>query len=135
MLEHSEARLEHARALVELGATLHRAGHRSDARAPLRTGLEIADDRGARRLAEHAQHELLATGARPRRPRSSGRDALTPSELRIATLAADGLSNREIAQTLYLSLKTVEMHLSRVYRKLAIRTRHELTAALTASSR
>ena len=63
-----------------------------------------------------ALQELVATGAHPRRRHSAGRDALTPSERRIATMAADGLTNREIAQSLYLSLKTVDMHLSRVYR-------------------
>jgi len=132
VLGRSEARLEHARTLIELGAALRRAQHRTDAREPLRTGLELAGACGARALAEHAQHELLATGARPRRLRSTGRDALTPSELRVATMAAEGMSNREIAQALYLSLKTVEMHLSRIYRKLGITSRQQLAARLTA---
>jgi DNA-binding CsgD family transcriptional regulator len=131
----SEARLEHARTLVELGSALRRAGHRAEAREPLRAGLELADQCGARPLAEHARQELLATGARPRRPRSSGRDALTPSERRIGTMAADGLSNREIAQTLYLSPKTVEMHLGHAYRKLDIRSRAELADALGEDAR
>jgi DNA-binding CsgD family transcriptional regulator len=134
ILEASEARLEHARTLVELGAALRRAGYRADARDPLRTGLELADRCGARPLAQQARQELLATGARPRRPHSTGRDALTPSERRIATMAADGLTNREIAQALYLSLKTVEMHLSRAYRKLDIGSRAQLTDALASPS-
>ena len=130
VLETSEARLEHARTLVELGSALRRAGHRTDAREPLRTGLELADRCGARSLANHARQELLASGARPRRARSTGREALTPSEWRTASMAADGLTNREIAQTLYLSLKTVEMHLSRTYRKLEIGSRTQLRDAL-----
>jgi DNA-binding CsgD family transcriptional regulator len=130
VLERSEARLEHARALVDLGAALHRAGHRGEARDPLRAGLELAAQRGARPLAERARQELLATGARPRRPRTTGRDALTPSERRIATMAAGGLSNREIAQALYLSIKTVEMHLGHTYRKLDLHSRAQLAAAL-----
>ena len=133
VLEQSEARLEHARTLVELGAALRRRGHRADSREPLRTGLDLADRCGAPPLAVRALQELDATGARPRRRHSIGRDALTPSERRIAMMAADGLTNREIAQSLYLSLKTVEMHLSHVYRKLDIGSRAQLTDALGVS--
>jgi DNA-binding CsgD family transcriptional regulator len=130
ILEKSEARLEHARTLVELGAALRRTGYRADARDPLRTGLDLADQCGARPLASRAIQELTATGARPRRRRAAGRDALTPSERRVATMAASGFTNREIAQSLYISLKTVEMHLSRVYRKLDISSRGQITDAL-----
>lgn len=130
-LERSELALEHARTLVELGAALRRCGHRSDARRPLAGGLELATRCGATALAERAGIELRAAGARPRRLMVTGRDALTPSERRIAMLAAEGRSNREIAQTLFVTGKTVETHLSHTYRKLDITSRTQLTDALT----
>ena len=97
---------------------------------PLAAALDVAERAGARRLAETARQELLATGARPRRHYVSGVEALTPSELRVAMLAADGRSNREIAQALFVTLSTVEAHLGRAYRKLEIRSREELVGAL-----
>jgi DNA-binding CsgD family transcriptional regulator len=130
VLEGSEARLELARTLVELGAALRRTGARRDAREPLRRGLELAHARGGALVAENARAELRAAGARARRPQATGRDALTPSEIRVAALARDGLSNREIAQALFLSPKTVEMHLSHAYRKLEIGSRTQLADAL-----
>jgi DNA-binding CsgD family transcriptional regulator len=129
-LERSELALEHARTLVDLGAALRRDGKRSDAREPLEAGLERASHCGATAIAERARIELQATGARPRRLMVTGRDALTPSERRIAMLAADGRSNREIAQRLFVTSKTVETHLSRTYRKLDITGRSELPIAL-----
>src|SRR5207237_6268843 len=87
---------------------------------------------GAKPLAEHAHTELLATGARPRRLVLSGLEALTPSERRVAEMAADGLSNRDIAQALFVTPKTVEVHLSNAYRKLEISSRSQLPDALTA---
>jgi DNA-binding CsgD family transcriptional regulator len=134
-LESSPARLEHARALIDLGAALRRANRRTEARGPLRRGLDLAHRCGARLVAERAAHELRATGAKPRKLVVTGVDSLTATELRIATMAADGLSNREIAQTAYLSLKTVEMHLSRTYRKLSIASRRELPRALAPADR
>jgi DNA-binding CsgD family transcriptional regulator len=128
-LERSPARLEYARALVEFGAALRRANHRAAARDPLRRGLDLAHSCGATRLTERARTELAATGARPRRVRVTGRDALTPSQLRIARMAVDGLSNREIAQALFVTAKTVENHLGRIYRKLGV-TRSGLAEAL-----
>jgi DNA-binding CsgD family transcriptional regulator len=125
--------LEHARTLIELGAALPRSGYRADAREPLTTGHELAYECGARALAQRARQELIATGYRPTRARLAGRDALTASELRVAGMAADGATNREIAQSLYLSVKTVEMHVSRAYRKLGISSRHDLAAAVTSS--
>jgi class 3 adenylate cyclase/tetratricopeptide (TPR) repeat protein len=98
VLEPSSARLEHAKALVELGAALRRANKRSDSREPLRQGLELATRCGAAPLAERAETELLATGARPRRIALSGIESLTPSERRVAQMAAEGNTNREIAQ-------------------------------------
>ena len=85
---------------------------------------------GADALAVRAREELTAAGARPRRDRVSGRDALTASELRVATMAEQGMTNREIAQALFVTLRTVETHLTHVYSKLEIGSRRELTEAL-----
>jgi DNA-binding CsgD family transcriptional regulator len=129
-LRDSPARLELARALVELGAALRRANRRSDAREPLGEGLALAHRCGATRLAERARTELLAAGARPRRAARSGADALTPSELRVAEMAADGMSNPQIGQALFVTRNTVETHLRHIYRKLDIRSRQDLASAL-----
>jgi len=134
MLEASPARVEYAHALVDLGASLRRANRRAAARDPLRLALDVADSCGAEPLAERARHELHAAGGRPRRPRTSGVDSLTPSERRIAEMAAGGLSNPEIAQALFVTRKTVEAHLGNAYRKLDIRSRGELPAALRVSA-
>jgi DNA-binding CsgD family transcriptional regulator len=88
---------------------------------------------GMVRLARLAQEELVAAGGRPRRVSTTGVDALTPSELRVADLAASGLSNREIAEALFVTKKAVEYHLSNVYRKLDVRGRDDLADALSAS--
>jgi len=132
VLESSPARLEHAYALANLGAALRRANHRAEAREPLRLALELAQRSGATLLAEQAHEELIATGARPRRVVQSGADSLTPSERRIAAMAAEGISNREIAQALFVTLRTVEMHLSNAFRKLGVSSRTQLTTALAA---
>jgi DNA-binding CsgD family transcriptional regulator len=131
-LRYTDARLEHARALVELGSALRRSGRASDARAPLREGMDLAHRCGAAPLTARAQDELAASGVR-RRPRTMlrGVEALTPSEGRIARLAATGRTNREIAQSLFITRKTVEMHLHNAYRKLDIDSRAELPRALT----
>jgi DNA-binding CsgD family transcriptional regulator len=129
-LERSPAVLERARSLTELGAALRRANQRAAAREPLRSALDLALRCDAAPLADHARQELLASGAKPRRDMVTGRDALTPSERRVAEQAAEGLANREIAQVLFVSVRTVEMHLGRVYRKLGIKSRRELAAAL-----
>jgi DNA-binding CsgD family transcriptional regulator len=130
VLEGSPAKVEHAAAMTDLGAALRRSGQRSAAREPLRTALDIAHRCGALAVAERASEELVAAGARPRRAVLSGRDALTPSERRVAEMAARGLSNREIAQSLFVTLKTVEWHLRNAYGKLGITSRRELTPAL-----
>jgi DNA-binding CsgD family transcriptional regulator len=133
LLERSPMRLEHARSLVELGAALRRRGRRAEAREPLAAGMELAHRCGAERLLARAQEELRAAGARPQRPARTGVDALTPSEQRVARMAAEGRSNPEIAQELFVSLKTVETHLSHVYRKLALTgtgARRQLAAEL-----
>ncbi|MGN6189319.1 MAG: helix-turn-helix transcriptional regulator [Conexibacter sp.] len=129
-LEASPAQLELARALVALGAAQHGAGQRTTARETLRMSLDIAHHAGARRLAGVARAALVAAGARPRRPAVRGTDALTPSERRVAELAERGLTNREIAQALFVSTKTVEFHLRNAYFKLRIRSRAELSDAL-----
>jgi DNA-binding CsgD family transcriptional regulator len=130
LLAGTRARLEHAKALVDLGAALRRGNRRSDSRDYLRAGLELANRLGAAGLEERARTELMAGGARPRRLTWTGVDALTPSERRVAELAADDLTNKEIAQALYVTPKTVEVHLSNAYRKLEISSRGELARAL-----
>lgn len=122
----TDARLEHARALTDLGASIRRANQRSEAREPLRRGGDLAVRCGAQVLAERAHTELAATGARPRRLLVSGADSLTASERRVVQMAAQGMCNREIAQALFVTAKTVETHLSRSYQKLGIRSRREL---------
>ena len=129
-LDRSPALLERARSLAELGAALRRSGERAAAREPLARALELAAQCGARPLAARARDELIAAGARPRRPWRTGVDALTPSELRIARLAADGRSNRDIAGELYVTLKAVEGHLAHAYAKLGIGGRDQLPRAL-----
>jgi DNA-binding CsgD family transcriptional regulator len=131
-LDGSPALLERARSLAELGSALRRDGQRAAARDPLARALELAARCGARPLAARALDELRAAGARPRRPWRTGVDALTPSELRVARLAAEGRSNREIAGELYVTLKAVEGHLARVYAKLGIDGRGQLADALAA---
>jgi DNA-binding CsgD family transcriptional regulator len=130
LLAASEARLEHAHALVDLGAALRRANQRAEARECLREGVDLARRVGAFGLAERANEEIAATGARPRKVLQTGLDALTASERRVAQLAAEGMSNKEIAQTLFVTIKTVEMHLSHTYRKLEINSRAQLDQAL-----
>jgi DNA-binding CsgD family transcriptional regulator/Tfp pilus assembly protein PilF len=130
VLEASEARLEHARTLVDLGAALRRLGHRREARSPLREGLDLAHRCGASALADRALTDLQAAGARPRRHELTGVDALTPSERRVVGLAAEGLGNPQIAQALFVTRRTVEMHLTNAYRKLGIGSREELVSAL-----
>jgi DNA-binding CsgD family transcriptional regulator len=130
LLEGVPARLEHAKALAALGSTLRRAGKPTEAREPLRHALEAADVSGAPRLADDIRTEIYATGARPRTTALRGVLALTASERRVVDLAAAGQTNRDIAQGLYVTPKTVEVHLSSAYRKLGIRSRRELARAL-----
>jgi len=130
VLAGTEARLEYARAVVELGAGLRRANHPKDAREPLRAGLDLAARLDATALRRRAMEELTAAGARPRRHRRSGAEALSPSERRVARMAAEGQRNRDIAQALFITTKTVEVHLSSCYRKLGITSRTELAALL-----
>jgi DNA-binding CsgD family transcriptional regulator len=133
VLTDSPAKLEHAKARADLGAALRRGNHRAAAREHLRRAVELATICGAAPLAARAETELLATGARPRRIALSGVESLTPSERRVAELAAEGPTNREIAQALFVTSKTVEVHLSSAYRKLGINSRSQLSAALAES--
>ena len=128
VLQASPARLERAKTLVELGAALRRANERQAARRQLREGLELAELCHAAPVAERARTELAATGARPRR--AEHRDDLTPSERRVAEMASGGLSNRDIAQALFVTTKTVEWHLGQAYRKLDVHSRHDLAQVL-----
>jgi DNA-binding CsgD family transcriptional regulator/tetratricopeptide (TPR) repeat protein len=135
VLTRSPAKLEHARARTELGAMLRRANRRSEAREQLRRAIELATICGATPLAARAETELRGSGARPRRVALSGIESLTPSEWRVAQGAAEGATNREIAQALFVTPKTVEVHLSSVYRKLGISSRSQLPAVLAESAR
>jgi DNA-binding CsgD family transcriptional regulator len=123
--------LELARARSDYGAALRRAGRRVQARAELERALDLAHRVGARRIANQARTELIAAGAKPRRDAITGRDALTASELRVARLAAEGLTNREIAQALFITTRTAKAHLNHVYRKLDITRRNQIAGALT----
>jgi len=117
-LRASPAKLELAHSLVDLGSALRRSGGRTAARKPLREGLALAQRCGAVTLEGVAHEELVVSGARPRREVLAGPDALTPSEWRVAELAAAGLQNREIAQALFITTKTVGTHLAHIYQKL-----------------
>ena len=130
VLEPSPARLEHARVLVDLGATFRAAGQRTAAREPLLEALALAARCGARALERRARAELAAIGVRPRSTERAGADSLTPSERRVVELAATGGTNREIAQTLFVTEKTVETHLGRSFRKLDISSRRQLPDVL-----
>jgi DNA-binding NarL/FixJ family response regulator len=129
--EQSTARLEYARTLTELGAALRRANSRAEARGVLQQAIELADACGARAIARQARTELRAAGGRSSDPQADGVAQLTASERRVAELAAQGQSNPEIAQTLFVTRKTVETHLGHVYRKLDIGGRGELARALS----
>ncbi|HUB76421.1 MAG TPA: LuxR C-terminal-related transcriptional regulator, partial [Solirubrobacteraceae bacterium] len=130
VLSRSPARLEHARALIDLGAARRRSGERAASREPLREGHDLAMLCAATALAARARDEIAATGARVAPSGLTGVASLTPSERRVAELAAQGQSNRDIAQSLFITEKTVETHLGHVYDKLGVRSRHKLDALL-----
>jgi DNA-binding NarL/FixJ family response regulator len=133
VLAESRARLEYAKALAALGAALRRARKPTDAREPLRRALELAAACGAGALEDQVRSELAAAGVKPRTTALGGVESLTASERRVTGLAAEGHTNRDIAQELYVTPKTVEVHLSNAYRKLGIRSRRELSGALHAA--
>jgi DNA-binding CsgD family transcriptional regulator len=130
VLDGSEFNLELARTLTEQGAALRRAGRRRDALEPLRRGLDLATRCGALALATRAQAELVTAGARPRRGLIRGANALTASESRVARMAAGGMTNREIAQALFVTIRTVTTHLGHTYQKLSISQREQLAEQL-----
>jgi DNA-binding CsgD family transcriptional regulator len=127
------AGLPRIEALVELGRTIRQRAERARAREPLRRAYTEAAELGCTRLVRQAEAELRAARGRPPR-RTHADDELTPSELRIAELAAAGSTNREIAAALFLSVRTVETHLTSVYRRLRISSRHELAEALAGAA-
>lgn len=129
-LEQAGATLDLAKTLLQLGRVLRRDRQPVAARAPLARALDLATRSGSPTTAGHARHELLASGARPRRDQLTGVGSLTPTERRVAELAAGGQKNREIAEALFVSVRTVAVHLSNSYRKLGVSGRGELAAAL-----
>jgi len=131
-LETTEAKLELAHAHAGLGRGLRRAGQRVEARHHLTIGLDLAHRCGASGLEAEIRQELAAAGARPRRPALSGVESLTPTELRVAQLAAQGGSNRDIAEIIFVSRNTVAWHLRNVYRKLQIDSREQLARVVEA---
>jgi DNA-binding CsgD family transcriptional regulator len=132
-LGRTRLRPDFARAHLLYGEWLRREHRRVDARAQLRTAHELFVEIGMDAYAGRARGELLATGERVRRRIAETRDELTPQELQIARLARDGLSNPEIGARLFLSPRTVEWHLRKVFSKLSVRSRHELARALPVS--
>jgi DNA-binding CsgD family transcriptional regulator len=133
LLEGSFAQLELARALIELGSNM-RSDDRSTARELLERGAGLAERLGAATLAARAASEAITAGGRPRRTTRRGVQGLTASERRTARLAAAGMTNREIAETLVLSEKTIETHLAASFRKLGIRSRVQLPDALAGAA-
>ena len=132
LLEGSPMKLDLAKALLALGTARRAAGQPDEAREPLRRAYELAELCGAEGLASAVRAELRTAGVRPRTSALKGAAALTASEGRVAEMAAEGLTNKEIAQTLFVTPKTIEVHLSNSYRKLEISSRRELPAALAA---
>jgi DNA-binding NarL/FixJ family response regulator len=130
VLDGSEAVLERARSLVEYGAALRRSGRRSEAGRALGEALELARAGGIGSVERRASEELEIAGARAGRAARRGREALSPSERRVAHLAAEGRSNREIAEELFVTRKAVEWHLHNTYGKLGIASRRELPEVL-----
>ena len=124
------ALLESCALRLELGSTLAYLGRRIEARDALRPALADADAVGATLLAQRARRELVATGLRPRQAALEGAAALTPRQRQVCELAAAGKGNRQIAQALFLSIKTVETHLAAGYRKLGVGTRADLAGQL-----
>jgi DNA-binding CsgD family transcriptional regulator len=133
-LGRTRLRVALARARLVYGEWLRREGRRVDARAELRPAHGMFEEMGNEPYAGRARRELLATGEKVRRRSAETRDALTPQEEQIARLAGDGLSNPEIGARLFISARTVEWHLGKVFAKLGVRSRRQLRAALAAGA-
>jgi DNA-binding CsgD family transcriptional regulator len=119
---------QEARTHLSYGEQLRRAGRRVDAREQLRRAREMFGDMGSRLWADRAAAELAAAGGETGCARAASADSLTPQELHVALAVAAGATNREVSGELFLSPKTVEMHLTRVYRKLGLRSRTDLAS-------
>ncbi|MFD8625919.1 AAA family ATPase [Streptomyces hygroscopicus] len=131
----SPARAEHARAEFLLGGALLDAGRPRDARERLRSAADLAQGCGALALARDARNRLVAAGGRMREITASPVDLLTGTEHKVAQLASRGAGNREIAESLFVTVRTVETHLTSVYRKLSVSQRADLASVLSATSR
>ena len=129
-LARTRARAYLARAHLVYGEWLRRERRRLDARVQLRTALEMLTAMGLEAFAQRAERELLATGERARKRTVETQEDLTAQEARIAGLARDGLSNAEIGERLFISPRTVEYHLGKVFSKLSISSRTQLHVAL-----
>ena len=129
-LERTEARLELARTHAALGSALRRAGQRVSARSHLQKGLDLAHRGGATGVETQLREELTAAGGRPRRSAVTGVESLTPTELRVAELGAEGLSNRQIAELIFVSRNTIAWHLRNIYRKLQVESREQISRSL-----
>jgi DNA-binding NarL/FixJ family response regulator len=134
-LSRTRLRPELARAHLLYGEWLRRQNRRVDARQQLRIAYDMLSAIGMDSFAERARHELLATGEKVRQRRDDTRDELTPQEAHVARLARDGRTNPEIGAELYISARTVEWHLRKVFTKLRISSRKELHDALPARTR
>jgi ATP/maltotriose-dependent transcriptional regulator MalT len=126
----TRVRMELARAHLLYGEWQRRAGRRLDARDNLRTAHEMFTSFGAEAFSDRARRELLATGETVRKRTFASRHDLTPQEVQIGALAAAGRTNPEIGAELFISARTVEWHLAKVYPKLGIGSRKELRGAL-----
>jgi DNA-binding SARP family transcriptional activator/DNA-binding CsgD family transcriptional regulator len=133
VLEGTPSRLEHARALAALGAALRRDGLPEEASEHLTRALELAEVCGAGSVSSFARAELVESGVEPSVEAPSGIHALTDTQRRVAVLAAEGHSEREIAQAMFVTPNAVDFQLGDVYRKLGVRTRDELALALAGS--
>ena len=130
LLSSTTAEVWRCRVLIDLGVALRRSGDAVTSREALRESADLAVRIGARGLIDAATQELRASGGRPRRLVLSGSDSLTPSERKVAMLAAMGHTNTAIAKSLFVGVKTIESHLARVYRKLGIKSRSELPSVI-----